>query len=241
MAPAAPVLDDVVAAVAHARERIAAAAERSGRDVAAVRLIAVTKTVEVDRITAAIAAGVRDIAENRVQEAARKQPDLPDGLVHHLIGHLQANKAGRAATLFDTVHSVDGERIAQALAARRPEGLADLDVLLEVELTGLPNHTGFAPADLEAGVRAVAAIPRLRLRGLMAMAPPADDPEAARPTFARLRDLRDRVQDATGTALPELSMGMSDDYVIAVEEGSTMVRLGRALFGGRIQARAEAG
>ena len=198
-----------------------------------MRLVAVTKTVDVERILAAIAAGVTDIGENRVQEAARKDPDLPGHVRRHLIGHLQTNKAARAASLFDVVHSVDGERVATALATRRPAGRTPREVLLEVELTGVPTHTGFVPDAVEQGVREVAAVDGLRLRGLMTMAPLVEDVEEARPTFRRLRELRDRVQDATGIALPELSMGMSDDFEVAVEEGATMVRLGRVLFGGR--------
>lgn len=221
-------------AVAAARRRIAVAAERAGRDPQAVRLVAVTKTVAVARIAEALACGVVDLGENRVQEAIGKRAELGSaGLRWHLIGHLQTNKAGRAAAMFDVVHSVDGERIASALATRRPGELEDLEVLLEVELTGLPNHTGFSEADLEAGLHAVTAVPRLRVRGLMTMAPFAPDPEGARPTFARLRAVRDRLEQATGIALPELSMGMTDDFTVAVEEGSTMVRLGRALFGPR--------
>ena len=223
----------VSASVAAVRARIAAAAERAGRDPATVRLIAVTKMVDPVRVREAIDAGVVDIGENKVQEAVGKREALPAGLRWHLLGHLQTNKAGRAAALFDTVHSVDAERVAQALAARRPPELPDLDVLLEVELTGLPGHTGFRDAELDAAVRAIAQIPRLRLRGLMTMAPPVDDAEGARPAFARLRRIRDDLQQRTSIQLAELSMGMSADYEVAVEEGSTTVRLGRALFGER--------
>jgi pyridoxal phosphate enzyme (YggS family) len=219
--------------LADARARIVAAAERAGRDPSAVRLIAVTKTIAVARVAEVVALGVRDLGENRVQEAAAKAAELPADLNWHLIGHLQTNKASRAAALFGTVHSVDSERVAEALGARRPEGVPPLDVLVEVELTGIPGHTGIAP-DLLAGVAsAVAGMPGLRLRGLMTMAPPVADPAAARPTFARLRTLRDATEQALGIPLPELSMGMSNDFEPAVEEGATMVRLGRTLFGER--------
>ncbi|HEY6379866.1 MAG TPA: YggS family pyridoxal phosphate-dependent enzyme [Candidatus Dormibacteraeota bacterium] len=231
--PAAPAGTGIEAALATVRARIAAATERAGRDQGAVRLVAVTKTVTVARIAEALACGVTDIGENRVQEAAAKHAELGDAARWHLLGHLQTNKAGRASSIFDIVHSIDGERVAAALATRRPGDLGDLDVLLEVELTGLPNHTGFREAELEAGLAAVAAIPRLRVRGLMTMAPPDPDLEHARSTFARLSSLRDALQQRTGRALPELSMGMSDDYWVAVEEGATLVRLGRALFGAR--------
>jgi len=221
------------------RGRIAAAAERAGRDPGAVLLVAASKTVEASRVAEMVALGVRDLGENRVQEAAAKVPALaaiagPPGLRWHLIGHLQTNKANRAATLFDVVHSVDGGRVAEALSSRRPEELPPLDVLVEAELTGIAGHTGVPPEQLEEVVRSVlAAGPRLRLRGLMTMAPPVPDPDLARPTFARLRTLRDDLQQRLGVALPELSMGMSDDYEVAVEEGATIVRLGRALFGER--------
>ena len=223
----------ISAAVAAARNRVSAAAARAGRDAAEVRLIAVTKTVASERVREAVDAGVRELGENRVQEALAKQAALPTGLIWHLIGHLQTNKAGRAAGAFSVVHSVDSLRVAEALATRRPEELADLEVLLEVELTGLPGHTGFTAEALDEGLRAVAAVPRLRLSGLMTMAPPAKDAEKTRPVFARLRRLRDDLQQRSGMALPELSMGMSDDFEVAVEEGSTMVRLGRVLFGER--------
>ena len=220
-------------AVAAVRERISAAAARAGRDPGGVRLVAVTKSVDLARIAEAVDAGVLDLGENRVQEAVAKADQLPDAVRWHLLGHLQHNKAGRAAGLFGTVHSVDSVRIGESLAARRPEPLGDLAVLLEVELTGLAGHTGFTEAGLSAGLAALRGVPRLRVAGLMTMAPPVDDPAAARPTFARLRRLRDDLEQRSGEPLPELSMGMSSDFDVAVEEGATMVRVGRAIFGER--------
>jgi pyridoxal phosphate enzyme (YggS family) len=219
-----------------ARRRIAAAAERGERDPAGVRLVAVTKTVEARRVAEVVALGLRDLGENRVQEAAGKAAELPDGLRWHLIGHLQTNKASRAAQLFDVVQSIDGTRVAEALSQRR-EGMPPLEVLVEVELTGIPGHTGVPEEGLTGLAEAVAGMPNLRLRGLMTMAPPVADPADARPSFARLRDLRDRLQERIGQELPELSMGMSNDYEVAVEEGATVVRLGRALFGERTYTR----
>ena len=219
--------------LAAAQARIGAAAERAGRDPAGVRIIAVTKTFAAERAAAVVALGVRDLGENRVQEAAAKMPAVPGGVRWHLIGHLQTNKASRAAGLFDVVQSVDSERVAEALGSRRPEEADALEVLIEVELTGIAGHTGLAPARLAEVAAAVAAMPRLRLRGLMTMAPLLDDPAATRPTFARLRTLRDELQQRLGCELPELSMGMSNDFEVAVEEGATMVRLGRVLFGER--------
>jgi PLP dependent protein len=224
---------DVAGAIAAARARIAAAAERAGRDPAAVRLVAVSKTVAAERVAEAVAVGVTDLGENRVQEAVAKRPQLPEGVRWHMVGHLQTNKAARAAATFAVVHSVDSVRLAEVLAARRPAGLGELEVLLEVELTGLPGHTGFAPEALGEAVTAIGGLDRLRLRGLMTMAPPVADPEQARPAFARLRRLRDEVEERGGVPLPELSMGMSDDFEVAVEEGATVVRLGRAIFGER--------
>jgi pyridoxal phosphate enzyme (YggS family) len=187
-----------------------------------------------------VAAGVADLGENRVQEAAAKRPQLPDGVRWHMVGHLQTNKAARAAATFAVVHSVDSVRLAETLAARRPAELGELEVLLEVELTGLPGHTGLAPARLEEAVAAIAGLAGLCLRGLMTMAPPVADPEQARPTFADLRRMREELEQRCGRSLPELSMGMSGDFEVAVEEGATMVRLGRAIFGER-PPRAPAG
>lgn len=228
-----PTTAGVAEAIAAARARIATAATRAGRDPEGVHLVAVSKTVAAERAAEAVAAGVTDLGENRVQEAVAKRPQLPDGVRWHMVGHLQTNKARPAASTFAVVHSVDSVRLAEALAARRPEGLDDLEVLLEVELTGLPGHTGFAPGDLAAAVTAIDGLDRLRLRGLMTMAPPVADPEQARPVFARLRRLRDELEQGHGAALTELSMGMSDDFEVAVEEGATLVRLGRAIFGER--------
>jgi PLP dependent protein len=225
-------LPDVARAVAEARRRIAEAAERAGRG-PAVRLVAVSKTVAPERVAEAVAAGVTDLGENRVQEAVAKRPMLPETVRWHMLGHLQTNKASRAAGVFAVVHSVDSVRVAEVLAARRPPGLGDLEALLEVELTGLPGHTGFRPDELDGAVGAIGALEGLRLRGLMTMAPPVEDPEQARPTFTRLRRLRDELEQRCGQALPELSMGMSGDFEVAVEEGATLVRLGRVIFGER--------
>jgi pyridoxal phosphate enzyme (YggS family) len=224
---------DLADRLAAARSRISAAATRAGRDPAAVRLIAVTKTFAAQRAAEVVRLGVGDLGENRVQEAAAKAAELPPEVRWHLIGHLQTNKASRAAGLFHTVHSVDSERVAAALSDRRPLDMAPLDVLVEVELTGLAGHTGVPPERLAGVAAAAAGMPRLRLRGLMTMAPLVAAPEAARPTFVRLRGLRDELEQRLGRQLPELSMGMSDDFEVAVEEGATMVRLGRALFGER--------
>jgi pyridoxal phosphate enzyme (YggS family) len=215
------------------RARIEAAAAHSNRDPLDVRLIAVSKGMPANRVDEVIAAGVEDIGENRIQEAADKQREVRNPARWHLIGHLQTNKAGRAATLFDFIHSVDSTRVADALSAHRPAGRDPLGVLLEVEMTGLPTRYGVAEPDVEGVVQRLVNVPSLHLVGLMTIAPYSEDPEDARATFTRLRRLRDHMEHVTGWALPELSMGMSNDFEIAIEEGATMVRIGRAIFGER--------
>ncbi len=209
---------------------MAASAERSGRDPESVRLVAVTKGTPANRIDEAIAAGATDIGENRVQEAEEKQRAVTGTARWHLIGHLQTNKAGRAAHLFDVVHSVDSRRVAEALATHRAATRDPLIVLVEVDLTGQPKRYGVAEADVEGLVHELVNVPSMHLMGLMTIAPQVDDPEEARPYFARLRHLRDHMQHVSGWALPELSMGMSHDFEVAIEEGATMVRVGRAIF-----------
>jgi hypothetical protein len=225
----------VAARLKAVRARIEAAAERSNRDPLDVRLIAVSKGVNAARVDEVIAAGVEDVGENRIQEAADKQREIRNPARWHLIGHLQTNKAGRAAALFDFVHSVDSRRVADALSTHRPHGRDPIGVLLEVELTGLPSRFGVAEADVEALVQQLVNIPSIHLMGLMTIAPYSEDPEDARATFTRLRRVRDHMEHVIGWALPELSMGMSNDFEIAIEEGATMVRIGRAIFGERVE------
>jgi hypothetical protein len=224
--------------LASVRRRIAEAAELAGRDPASVRLIAVTKTVPPERIAEAVAAGVTEIGENRVQEARLKHAGVPPGLRWHLVGHLQTNKAALAAQLFDTVHSLDSERLALALGSHRDPARDPISALVEVDFTSIAARSGVPPADVAPLLRAVAGQPGLRLAGLMTIAP-FGDPAAARQCFRSLRELRDRLQSELGLELPELSMGMSDDFEAAVAEGATMVRLGRVLFGERASAAVE--
>lgn len=221
------------AALGAVRDRIAVAAERAGRDAAAIRLVAVSKGVDAARIGAVISAGVTDLGENRVQEAHAKRPQIGGGATWHLIGHLQTNKAKRAAELFDVVQSVDSERVAQALAAQRGPAGRPLPVLIEVELTGIAARSGAPPEHVEAVARAVAGLGALRLDGLMTIAAPVGDPADAAPYFRRLRELGDVLRQRLGVPLPELSMGMSDDFEVAIAEGATMVRVGHAIFGER--------
>ena len=225
-----PVADRVEAV----RARIALAAERAGRDPYDVLLIAVSKGMPAVRVDEAIAAGVEDIGENRIQEASEKQREVRNAARWHLIGHLQTNKAGRAAATFDFVHSIDSRRVAEALSAHRPAGRDPIGVLVEVDLTGLPTRSGVAEADVEALIEELVNVPSIHVMGLMTIAPFSADPEDARATFTRLRRIRDHMEHVTGWALPELSMGMSNDFEIAIEEGATMVRVGRAIFGERV-------
>jgi PLP dependent protein len=217
------------------RERIAAAALRAGRDPGGVRLMAVTKTVGDEPILAAIEAGIDIIGENYVQEAKRKIELMGKSVEWHLIGHLQTNKAKYAVRLFDMIHSVNRLSLAEEINRRAVIVGAVCRVLIEVNLGGEESKSGAPPEEAPALIRAVAAMPHLSIQGLMTMAPWYDDPEKARPCFAGLRVLRDRIaaENIPNVVLQELSMGMTDDFEVAVEEGATIVRIGRAIFGER--------
>lgn len=225
--------------VAQVRTRIAQAAERAGRQADDVRLIAVSKTMPLDRIQLAVTAGVSDLGENRVQEAEEKIPGLLAAPPPrwHLIGHLQSNKARRALELFDVIQSVDSLALAELLSRRLTAGTAPggtIEVLFEVNVAGEASKQGFTPDQLLEAAPALAALPGLQPRGLMTVAPATQNPEEVRWVFRSLRQLRDRVADRLGdAAFSELSMGMSHDFAIAVEEGATMVRIGSAIFGER--------
>lgn len=223
---------DLATNVQQVRARIAAAADRAGRRADAVLLVAVTKTVPVARIRDAAALGLRAFGENRVQESREKIPAVP-GVSWHLIGSLQRNKAKEAARLFQVVHSIESEALVEELGRRAEQEGRVVDALIQVNVAGEPQKHGAAPGETGALVRRAAALPGLRLRGLMTIAPAVANPEEARPVFRALRELRDRVGEETGIVLPELSMGMSDDFEVAVEEGATMVRVGRAIFADR--------
>ncbi|MCL6554344.1 MAG: YggS family pyridoxal phosphate-dependent enzyme [Firmicutes bacterium] len=234
-------MSDVRERIERVRQRIAAAAVRAGRDPASVTLVGVTKTVDAARVRAAVAAGLRDVGENRVQEALPKIAAVGPGPRWHFVGHLQRNKAGAAAGAFDVIHSIDSLRIAQAV--NRAAALAGrrIEVLIEVNVAGEPGKYGVAPeaaADLLAAVRRLAHLVPV---GLMTMAPLADDPEAVRWVFRALRQLREGLAGRGAPAeFAQLSMGTSGDFEVAVEEGSTMVRIGRAIFGTRQAATGEA-
>lgn len=221
------------------RARLWRACEQAGRPAEAVRLLAVSKTFGADAVRAAVAAGQTAFGENYVQEGVDKIAALADvpGLEWHCIGPLQSNKTRPVAEHFDWVQSVDRLKIAQRLSEQRPAHLAPLQVCLQVNVDGGANKSGVTPAELPALAAAVAALPRLKLRGLMAIPEPAPDFDAARAVFARVRALFDEL-NAQGLELDTLSMGMSDDLEAAVAAGSTLVRVGRGVFGARTYASA---
>jgi pyridoxal phosphate enzyme (YggS family) len=226
----------LLARLAAVRERIARAADRAGRDPSRIRLIAVSKTFDADHVRAVADTGHLDFGENKVQEAFRKMDRLGDlRLRWHLVGHLQSNKAKKAGERFDTIHALDraelGDTIEQAAGAagRRVE------LLVQVDLAGEPGKHGARENDLSSIFETARAWRAARLTGLMLL-PPAGDPEQTRPYFKALRSVRDRLlaNDVDRSALSELSMGMSRDFDVAVEEGATLVRVGTAIFGGRM-------
>ncbi len=217
-------------------ERIAAACARAGRTPDGVTLVAVSKTVTADRLRDAVAGGLTILGENRVQEAASKAPDVP-GATWHLVGPLQSNKVRRALEVFAAIQSVDSVGLAERLdRLAREVGGAGPDrrypVLLQVNVDADPSKAGISPADLVVTVERMAGLDALEVRGLMTIGRYSTDPEAARPTFAALRETSERLRAASALG-PELSMGMTDDFEVAVEEGATIVRVGRALFGER--------
>ena len=222
---------EIDANIARVRARIAEAALRGGRRPESVQLVAVTKTVGPERIRQAAACGLRVFGENRVQEARAKVSEV-QGVSWHLIGSLQRNKIKEALRLFEVIHSVDSVGLAEELSRRSMErGTRRAEVLLQVNISQEPQKHGVAPEEAERVVGAVLELQGLRLRGLMGMAPLVETPEAARPSFRRLRELRDRLGEAFPEAgVCELSMGMTDDFEVAIEEGATIVRVGRALF-----------
>ena len=215
------------------KARIARAAQAAGRDPAAVTLLAVSKTHSVARIEQARAAGQRAFGENYVQEALEKMDRLP-ALEWHLIGPLQSNKTQRAAERFDWVHTVQSEKIARRLAEQRPAGLEPLNVLIQVNISGEGSKSGIAPHEVERLAKTVASLPRLRLRGLMAIPEPGADRARYREVHAVYEKLRGEFGFDT------LSMGMSDDVEVAIAEGATLVRIGTAIFGQRKKVRSAA-
>ena len=226
------ILDEVKA-------KIAAACERAGRSPDEVEIVAVTKTHGAETVEEAWRAGLGIVGENKVQEAAWKKPASVSGPEWHLIGHLQSNKVRHALEIFDFIHSVDSEKLADRINFIADEIGASPRILLEVNVSGEKSKSGMCPEDVEPAVRHIMeSCPRVTVEGLMTMAPFSENPEDARPYFRRLRELRDSVEAKLGVGLPRLSMGMSGDYEVAVEEGATWIRLGTVLFGERPKLKA---
>ncbi|MBD3367472.1 MAG: YggS family pyridoxal phosphate-dependent enzyme [Candidatus Eisenbacteria bacterium] len=220
--------------VLQVRERIAAAADRALRDPSDVLLVAVTKTVEPPRIIECIESGVTAIGENRIQEAERKFVDLP-AAERHMVGHLQRNKVPRALELFDMIESVDSPRLAREISKRASAADRTVDVLIEVNTSGEESKYGFHPDEAVDSIGEMADLKGLRILGLMTVGAFEADPDDVRPSFRTLRGIRDAVEEAVipGVRMDHLSMGMTNDFEVAIEEGATIIRVGRAIFGER--------
>lgn len=226
-------MNQVADNLAHIHSNIRAACDKTGRAAEDVTLIAVTKTFSADRVREAFDAGQRDVGENRLQEAESKIPLLPAALRWHYIGQLQRNKVRKVLPLFAMIHSIDSLRLAQYTnEVARELGLFP-QVFLQINHAGEESKAGFSVDDLRASWEDLMKLDRLEIVGLMSVPPPVDDPEKSRLWFAALRELRDTLARDTQTPLPYLSMGMSSDYAVAIEEGATHVRIGSAVFGTR--------
>jgi len=221
--------------VARVRARMEAASKRAGRDLGKVRLVAVSKTVDVERIRQALEAGVDSLGENYIQEAQKKIEALKHRVSWHFIGHLQSNKAKMAARFFDWVHSVDSLKLAEDLSRAGSLQNRILPVLLQVNLGQEETKFGAQEEEVFQLLERMAPLPGISVRGLMAMPPFSENPEDSRPYFRALRVLAEKVsrRQITGILMEELSMGMSNDFEVAIEEGATLVRVGTAVFGSR--------
>jgi pyridoxal phosphate enzyme (YggS family) len=215
------------------RERIARACRRAGRDPQTVRLVAVSKTSPPERVRELLDAGHVLFGENRVQEALSKIPEVGPGAVWHLVGTLQRNKARHAVGVFELIHAVDNPRLAVELDRRAAAADVRQAILVQLNLAGEASKSGVDQDGLWPLIDRVAGLEHLDLQGLMTIPPPVDRAEESRVWFARLRELREEAEERVASPLPELSMGMTDDFEVAVEEGATLVRVGRAIFGER--------
>jgi PLP dependent protein len=218
------------------RQRIEAACARAGRQAESVTLVAVTKGQPPEAVCAAAALGLSLFGENKVQEAKAKIPLCPGRLHWQMVGHLQTNKCRDAVELFEMVQSVDSLRLAEELNRRAEEAAKTLPVLLEVNAVGEASKFGYRPDPLLADLDRLNALPRLEIQGLMTVPPWTSDPEDVRPVFRQMHELKERCEQLLGAPLPHLSMGMTGDFEVAIEEGATMVRIGTALFGPRPKA-----
>ncbi len=231
---------DLAANLEMIRQRIRAACERAGRNPDSVALLAVSKTHPSETIKAAADCGQIFFGENKVQEAKAKIPLCPGKLRWHFIGHLQSNKCRDAVELFEMIQSVDSLSLAQEINRRADQAARRMPVLIEVNVAGEASKFGYQPERLLAELQAFNALPRLEIHGLMTVPPWSPEAEDSRPHFGRLRELKERAEQVLGAPLPHLSMGMSGDFEIAIEEGATIVRVGTALFGPRTKAKPRA-
>ena len=231
---------DLAASLSSVQQRIQAACARSGRDPASVALLAVSKGQPPAGVCALANLGQTLFGESRVQEAKAKMGQCPGRLRWHMLGHLQTNKARDAVRFFQMIQSVDSLHLAEEINRCADHAAKSLPVLLEVNVAGESSKFGYPPAALLAEFMAINALPRLEIHGLMTIAPWTPTPEKVRPIFRRLRELKAQCEDLLGAPLPQLSMGMTGDFEVAIEEGATLVRIGTALFGERSTVRREA-
>ena len=228
-------MGSIADSLARVKERIADAALRSGRSPESVKLVGVSKTVDLERIEEAVSAGLQILGENYVQEAREKIEQLGDRVSWHFVGRLQTNKAKYAVKLFDLIQTVDSLKLAAELNRRAQPLQRVIPIIIQVNLAGEASKGGVHPPECISLIRQIAELSNLRVQGLMTMPPFFNDPERARPFFRQLRELSERVAEAqvVGTEMKEISMGMSGDYEAAIEEGATLVRVGTAIFGER--------
>ncbi|MDP9099844.1 MAG: YggS family pyridoxal phosphate-dependent enzyme [Verrucomicrobiota bacterium] len=230
-------MNEIAANLQGVRAQIGEAAKKSGRPLDEIELVAISKTHEAEKVRAAFDAGQQLFGESRVQEARVKIPLLPSAARWHFVGRLQKNKIRHALPLFELFHSVDSLDLAQQINRIAEEEGSHPRVLLEVNMAGEGSKIGFAPVVLQSQMQTLLELPRLTIEGLMTIPPLAPEAEASRQYFAALRELRDRCTSEFQMALPHLSMGMTGDFVVAIEEGATLVRVGTAIFGKRTPAR----
>jgi pyridoxal phosphate enzyme (YggS family) len=233
-------VEEIAENLEHVRSQIAGAAKKSGRSLDDIVLVAISKTHEAEKVRAALDAGQEIFGESRVQEARAKIPLLPSAARWHFVGRLQKNKIRHALPLFELFHSVDSIELAREMNRIATEEGLHPRILLEVNVAGEGSKIGFAPDELRAGMETLLAFPRLTIEGLMTIPPLAPEAETSRQYFVALRELRDRFEEEFGAKLPQLSMGMSGDFLVAIEEGATLVRVGTAVFGKRTPLRQRA-
>ena len=224
---------DLAANLTGIQDRIAAAAQRAGRDPASVTLLAVTKAQPPEAVRAAAELGLTLFGENKVQEAKAKIPLCPGRLRWHMIGHLQSNKVRDAVHFFEMLESIDSLLLAEEVNRRADQVAKTMPILLEVNIVGEASKFGYPPEQLLSELKQINALPRIEVHGLLTIPPWTPDPEKVRPVFRQLRELKQRCEDILGAPLPQLSMGMTGDFEVAIEEGATIVRIGTALFGER--------